>query len=221
MASSVMPIEVSALSDVHTDEASLTVTLADGRVISTPLEWYPRLAHATSEERANWRSIDDGEAIHWPDLDEHISVEGLIAGRKSGESGPSLKRWMIVQEKLRQTPANYRALRREAIALGPISAEQIRRRIDTSVLTEDCNPAEWTVSVSCDPFQLLKQDGISEELAIAAYVYEAESSQAALDVRRGCMERGMAERLSGDEGNAVYVAVYSQEAGRRWTSSTL
>ncbi|HEX6751897.1 MAG TPA: DUF2442 domain-containing protein [Longimicrobium sp.] len=76
-----------------TDDA-LTVELADGRTISAPLAWYPRLAHGTPEERGNWRFIGGGEGIHWPDLDEDISVENLLAGKPSGESQRSLKRWL-------------------------------------------------------------------------------------------------------------------------------
>ncbi|HEX2202324.1 MAG TPA: DUF2442 domain-containing protein [Longimicrobium sp.] len=76
-----------------TDDA-LTVELADGRVLSVPLVWYPRLAHGTPEERNHWRLIGRGEGIHWPDLDEDLSVEGLLAGRPSGESQQSLKRWL-------------------------------------------------------------------------------------------------------------------------------
>src|SRR3989454_1832034 len=76
-----------------TDDA-LTVDLLDGRTVSVPLSWYPRLAHATPAERANWRLIGRGEGIHWPDLDEDISVAGLLAGRPSGESQSSLRRWL-------------------------------------------------------------------------------------------------------------------------------
>ncbi|MDO8750405.1 MAG: DUF2442 domain-containing protein [Dehalococcoidia bacterium] len=76
-----------------TDEA-LTVELSDGRTISVPLAWYPRLLHATPEERGNWRLIGKGQGIHWKALDEDISVEGLLAGRHSGESQASLKRWL-------------------------------------------------------------------------------------------------------------------------------
>ena len=64
----------------------LVVELADGRTLTVPLSWYPRLAHGTGDERANWRLIGLGEGIHWPALDEDISVEGLVAGRRSGES---------------------------------------------------------------------------------------------------------------------------------------
>jgi len=73
---------------------SLAVELADGRTISAPLAWFPRLAHATSAERANWRLIGAGSGIHWPDLDEDISIASLLAGRRSGESQESLCRWL-------------------------------------------------------------------------------------------------------------------------------
>ena len=73
---------------------SLTVDLADGRTITVPLAWFPRLAHGTVAERANWRLIGQGSGLHWPDLDEDISVESLLAGRRSGESPESLRRWM-------------------------------------------------------------------------------------------------------------------------------
>ena len=76
-----------------TDEA-LTAGLGDGRSISVPLAWFPRLVHATPAERANWRLLGDGDGIHWPDLDEDISVEGLLAGYRSNESGESFRRWL-------------------------------------------------------------------------------------------------------------------------------
>ena len=76
-----------------TDDA-IKVELADGRSISAPLGWYPRLFHATVAERANCRLIGGGEGIHWPELDEDISVEGIVAGRPSGESAHSLQRWL-------------------------------------------------------------------------------------------------------------------------------
>lgn len=77
---------------------SLTVQLADGRFLSVPLAWYPRLAQATEAERANWHLLGGGYAIEWPDLDEHIGVAGLLAGRRSGESEASLKRWMASRD---------------------------------------------------------------------------------------------------------------------------
>ena len=82
-----------ALQVAVTDD-TLTVDLVDGRTVSVPLAWYPRLAHATPTERANWRVVGRGEGIHWSDLDEDVSVDGLLAGRPSGESQASLERWL-------------------------------------------------------------------------------------------------------------------------------
>jgi hypothetical protein len=73
---------------------ALVVDLSDGRTITVPLAWFPRLAHGSPAERRNWRLIGGGEGIHWPDLDEDISVESLLAGRRSGESPASLRRWL-------------------------------------------------------------------------------------------------------------------------------
>ena len=73
---------------------SLIVDLSDGRSITVPLAWYPRLVHGTLEERSNWRWIGAREGIHWPDLDEDISVENLILGQPSGERQDSLRRWL-------------------------------------------------------------------------------------------------------------------------------
>lgn len=75
-------------------EDNLVVDLSDGRSITVPLGWYPRLQHGTSEERNNWRWIGDREGIYWPDLDEDISVENLILGQPSGESQDSFRRWL-------------------------------------------------------------------------------------------------------------------------------
>lgn len=80
--------------DVKVTEDTLSVDLSDGRTISVPLEWFPRLVHATPEERNNWRLIGRGHGIHWEDIDEDISVEGLLAGKPSGESHKSFKNWL-------------------------------------------------------------------------------------------------------------------------------
>lgn len=80
--------------NVEITEESLIVDLEDGRTISVPLAWYPRLLHASSAERTNWRLIGKGEGIHWPDLDEDISVENILLGSPSGESHRSFKRWL-------------------------------------------------------------------------------------------------------------------------------
>lgn len=79
---------------VDVTDAAVSVELVDGRTISAPLLWYPRLAHASPEERDHWRFIGRGEGIHWPDLDEDISIANLLAGKPSGESQRSLKRWL-------------------------------------------------------------------------------------------------------------------------------
>jgi hypothetical protein len=80
--------------DVRVSEDELTVDLADGRTISVPLLWFPRLCHGTRRERKQWQLIGGGEGIHWPDLDEDISVEGLLTGRPSGQSQVSLQKWL-------------------------------------------------------------------------------------------------------------------------------
>jgi hypothetical protein len=80
--------------NVKVTEDTLIVDLSDGRTLSVPLAWFPRLLHGTPEERNTWRLIGDGEGIHWPDLDEDISVENLILGKPSGESQKSFKKWL-------------------------------------------------------------------------------------------------------------------------------
>ena len=76
------------------NEDSLSVNLMDGRTIIAPLTWYPRLWYGTAEERDNFEIICDEALIHWPDLDEDLSINGILAGRRSGESQKSLKRWI-------------------------------------------------------------------------------------------------------------------------------
>jgi hypothetical protein len=79
---------------VRLTEDALIVDLADGRTVSAPLAWYPRLCEGTADERGNHRLIGQGEGIHWPDLDEDVSVENILAGRASGESTKSFKQWL-------------------------------------------------------------------------------------------------------------------------------
>jgi hypothetical protein len=83
-----------AVQDVQVSDEALTVELMDGRSIRVPLAWYPRLWHGTTEERYNWRLIGQGSGVHWQDLDEDVSVEGIILGRPSNESQQSLRRWL-------------------------------------------------------------------------------------------------------------------------------
>jgi len=79
---------------VSVTEDNIVVDLSDGRTLSVPLAWYPRLLHGTPKERNNWRLIGRGDGIHWPELDEDISVSGLISGNRSGESQQSLAQWL-------------------------------------------------------------------------------------------------------------------------------
>jgi hypothetical protein len=73
---------------------ALVVSFDDGRVLSLPLAWYPRLAAAAAKERANFELIGGGQGVHWPNLDEDLSAEGLLAGRRSMESPSSFQRWL-------------------------------------------------------------------------------------------------------------------------------
>ncbi|HID54469.1 MAG TPA: DUF2442 domain-containing protein [Anaerolineae bacterium] len=87
---------------IITTETNLIVSLSDGRVLFVPLDWYPRLKHGTPAERNNWELIGEGEGIHWPDLDEDISLDGLLAGRRSAESKQSIERWLNQRAQLKQ-----------------------------------------------------------------------------------------------------------------------
>lgn len=86
-----------AATQVAVTDDTLTVELSDGRSISVPLAWYPRLLNGSTEERSRWRLIGQGQGIHWPDLDEDISVENLLVGRPSAESQHSLKKWLTTR----------------------------------------------------------------------------------------------------------------------------
>ena len=90
--------------NVSVSDDELAVDLADGRTIAVPLAWFPRLVNGTLSERANYRFIGNGSGIHWPDLDEDISVESLLAGRRSGEAQKSLRRW-LQQRRSTQSPS--------------------------------------------------------------------------------------------------------------------
>jgi hypothetical protein len=94
--------------DVDFDARHFAVDLADGRRLQVPLEWYPRLLNASKAERRNWRLLGGGYAIEWPDLDEHIGVEAMLAGHASGESKQSLNRWLATRSP-RKERSNQRA----------------------------------------------------------------------------------------------------------------
>ena len=109
-----------------TDE-SLVVGLSDGRVVSVPLAWYPRLLNGSRSERSRWRLIGRGMGIHWPELDEDLSVEGLLRGAKSGESQASFAKWMAARHTARLAKKGGR---RHALPQGyaaPKTSKNVRR----------------------------------------------------------------------------------------------
>ena len=97
MTISAVEIEVPKAEGVTATQNTLTVDLSDGRSISVPLAWFPRLLHASPAERKNWRLIGKGQGLHWADLDEDISVEGVLAGKPSGESQSSFRKWLATR----------------------------------------------------------------------------------------------------------------------------
>lgn len=94
MSFSVIDVQEARAQSARVDEDSLIIDLVDGRTISVPLVWFPRLWHGTPEERANLILVGEGTILHWSELDEDLSVSGILAGRHSGESQKSLKRWL-------------------------------------------------------------------------------------------------------------------------------
>ena len=102
MTSLAVELEIPSAENVTVTEDTLSVDLSDGRTISVPVAWYPRLSHASPKEREKWELIGRGHGIHWEEIDEDISVEGLISGKASGESQASFKKWLEAR-KLRIT----------------------------------------------------------------------------------------------------------------------
>ena len=98
MTSSIVELEVPAATHVRVGDDLLVAELSDGRTISVPLAWYPRLLAATRGERQACQQIADGRHIHWPDLDEDVSVESMLAGRAPGESNRSFERWLEAKQ---------------------------------------------------------------------------------------------------------------------------
>ena len=94
MNTSVIEAGIVRAQSVEVTEDSLIIDLTDGRTISAPLAWYPRLLHGSKTERNNCRFIGEGIGIHWEDLDEDISVENVLFGKPSGESQRSFKKWL-------------------------------------------------------------------------------------------------------------------------------
>ncbi len=86
-------------------EDSLTIDLTDGRTIVVRLMWYPRLWYGTPQERNHFETIGDNTIIHWPGLDEDLSISGILAGRRSGESPESLKKWLAQRDAQKIAPS--------------------------------------------------------------------------------------------------------------------
>jgi hypothetical protein len=105
MASSVLTGSV-AIQTVETTDTSLSVSLSDGRVVTVPISWYPRLSHARPEHRARCELVGQGHGIHWPELDEDISLENILFGQPSGEAARSFARW---KEWYQEKPAGQTA----------------------------------------------------------------------------------------------------------------
>jgi|SRR5438876_6289262 len=111
MPSSVLREPEALAQKVRVTADELVVKLVDGRTVSVPVQWYPRLAHGSPAERQNWQIIGRGVGVHWPDLDEDIAVEDLLAGRPSGESQASFQRWLESRDLLankRMQPARQK-----------------------------------------------------------------------------------------------------------------
>ncbi len=129
---------------------TLSVELADGRTIATPLTWYPRLAHATPEERKSWRLIGGGLGIHWPAIDEDISVVNLLAGQPSAESQRSLQSGWPAGLILRGSANNPSPDE-------PSSDHSPERRTfttDRPPLTAPCKPPPWGNATASSPEQI-------------------------------------------------------------------
>jgi len=94
MSSLVFEVQEPRGKSVKVSDEGLTVDLVGGRTIMVPLGWFPRLWHGTPQERNHFEIFGDGAYIHWPELDEDLTVAGLLAGQRSGESPQSLKKWL-------------------------------------------------------------------------------------------------------------------------------
>ncbi|WP_337287839.1 DUF2442 domain-containing protein [Candidatus Methylomirabilis sp.] len=94
MHSAAVTLTLARVVNVMVTDDTLSVDLEDGRTISVPIGWYPRLAYGTPAERAYFQISGAGYAVHWPDLDEDIGIEGLLLGKKSTESPASFERWL-------------------------------------------------------------------------------------------------------------------------------
>jgi hypothetical protein len=107
MSSSVVEAQEARAQSARLTAEALSVDLVDGRTIIVPLVWFPRLWHGTAQERKHFEIFGDGAYIHWPDLDEDLTVAGLLDGRQSRESPQSLQKWLNARKR-KQTGAQRR-----------------------------------------------------------------------------------------------------------------
>jgi len=119
MNSSTVETREALASHVEISEDTLSVELADGRTIAAPLAWYPRLAHGSAQERGSWRLLGGGRGIHWPALDEDISIANLLAGQPSAESQSSFKKWLAGRPKPGRSQRKRRGAEPDAPAAQP------------------------------------------------------------------------------------------------------
>lgn len=122
MNTSTLATETPLATGVKITDAALIVDLQDGRVVSVPLSWYPRLAAATPSERRRWRLIGPGIGIHWPAVDEDVSVGALLRGLRSNESGSSLRRWKAARRSVVKVAQTKGRARRPGGAKRPTQA---------------------------------------------------------------------------------------------------
>src|SRR5436309_3262486 len=121
--STTLGIQAPGIRSVSFARTALTFELEDGRSVTAPLDWYPRLKAGTAKERGHWELIGIGRGVHWPDLDEDISVENLLLGQRSRESQGAFQAWLASREGRRRSrgevaarTAGVRALVSEALA---------------------------------------------------------------------------------------------------------
>jgi hypothetical protein len=104
MSSSAVDAQEPRARSVKVDAEAISVDLVDGRTIIVPLIWYPRLWHGSAQERSHCELSGDGAYLHWPDLEEDLTVAGLLAGRRSGEGPESLKKWLEARKNRGSVP---------------------------------------------------------------------------------------------------------------------
>ena len=174
-----LPAEARAAAARVTDD-ELIVELEDGRTVSVPVAWFPRLAHGTADERRTVEVSPMG--LHWPALDEDIETRALLLGYGSGEGRGSFQKWLRVQGELRRA-GDYSWLRRDAVAAGPGDAATLVRDVRRATGGYDDPPSAWHVAAAADadPFARLRQLGVDEDNACVREATDAAALADAMD----------------------------------------